>query len=52
MHQQSAGSDVLDTLALISPNGNVNYGGDFYQQYLPYTASDNAQFVQRIRTTC
>ena len=47
----SAGSDVLDTLALISPNGNVNYGGDFYQQYLPYTASDNAQFPGGLEPT-
>ena len=40
----SAGNEVRDALALISPNGNVNYGGDFYQKYLPYTASENSQF--------
>ena len=33
-----------DKLALLSPNGNVNYGGDFYQKYIAYTASANPQF--------
>ena len=33
-----------DKLALLSPNGNVNYGGDFYQQYIAYTSSANPQF--------
>ncbi len=47
----SAGSDVLDTLALISPNGNVNYGGDYYQQYIPYTSSINPQFPGGLEPT-
>ena len=41
---QSSGVDVQDHIQLISPNGNANYGGDFYQQYIPYTASSNPQF--------
>ena len=46
----SAGIDVLDTLALISPNGKVNYGGDYYQQYLPYTSSTKRTISRRFRT--
>jgi len=41
---QSAGSDVRDHIQLQSPNGNVSYGGEYYQQYIPYTASENPQF--------
>ena len=41
---QSAGSDVRDHIQLSSSNGNVAYGGEYYQQYIPYTASDNPQF--------
>ncbi len=41
---QSAGVDVRDHIQLQSPNGNVSYGGEYYQQYIPYTASDNPQF--------
>jgi hypothetical protein len=33
-----------DILELQSPNGNVTYGGGYYQTYLPYTASVNPQF--------
>lgn len=33
-----------DILELQSPNGNVTYGGEYYQKYLPYTASVNSQF--------
>jgi hypothetical protein len=33
-----------DILELQSPNGNVTYGGEYYQTYLPYTASVNPQF--------
>jgi hypothetical protein len=40
----SAGSTVRDNIQLLSPNGNVNYGGDFYQKYIAYTASANPQF--------
>ena len=41
---QSAGIDVQDTIQLVSPNGNANYGGEYYQQYIPYTSSANPQF--------
>ena len=41
---QSAGTDVRDHIQLQSPNGNVSYGGEYYQQYIPYTASTNPQF--------
>ena len=41
---QSAGSDVRDHIQLQSPNGNVSYGGEYYQQYIPYTSSQNPQF--------
>lgn len=41
---QSAGVDVRDQIQLSSSNGNVAYGGEYYQQYIPYTASDNPQF--------
>lgn len=32
------------TLELLSENGNAAYGGDYYQRYLPYTASANPLF--------
>ena len=41
---QSSGVDVRDHIQLQSPNGNVSYGGEYYQQYIPYTASENPQF--------
>ena len=41
---QSAGSDVRDHIQLSSSNGNAAYGGEYYQQYIPYTASANPQF--------
>ena len=41
---QSAGADVRDHIQLQSPNGNAAYGGEYYQQYIPYTASENPQF--------
>jgi len=41
---QSAGTDVRDHIQLQSPNGNTSYGGEYYQQYIPYTASENPQF--------
>ena len=31
-------------LELLSENGNVTYGGEYYQTYLPYTASANPLF--------
>lgn len=33
-----------DHIQLESPNGNTSYGGEYYQQYIPYTASENPQF--------
>ena len=41
---QSAGNDVRDHIQLSSSNGNASYGGEYYQQYIPYTASENPQF--------
>jgi len=40
----SAGADVLDHIVLQADNGNATYGGEYYQTYLPYTASANPQF--------
>ncbi len=35
---------TYDRIELISENGNITYGKGYYQTYLPYTASENAQF--------
>ena len=40
-----------DALTLVAPNGNVNYGGEYYQQYLPYSSSANAQFPGGLEPT-
>ena len=37
-------TDVRDHIQLSSSNGNASYGGEYYQQYIPYTASENPQF--------